>query len=64
MENQNGYICFYNSQTVEIRAKSSFAAQQEAAKILRVKENKRYLISVVLCESKEGKQVTHKTSGF
>lgn len=64
MENQNGYLCFYNSQTVEIRAKSSFTAQQEAAKILRVKPSKEYLISVILCETKDGKQVTHKTSDF
>ena len=64
MENQNGYICFFNGKSVEIRAKSSFAAQQEAARILRVKESKQYLISVLFCESKEGEQITHRTSDF
>ena len=63
LQKQNGYVCFYNSQKVEVRAKSSFAAQQEAARILRIKENKRHMISVILCE-KDGKEVTHAASDF
>ena len=59
---KKGYSCFYNGKKIEVYAKSSFAAQQEAAKIFKVKENKRYLISVVLCELGGGEQVTHIAS--
>lgn len=54
----NGYVCFYNSKRVEVYASTSYAAQQEAAKVLRVPPKKQYQITVVLAE-KDGKPVTH-----
>lgn len=46
----NGYLCFYSGKKIEVRAETSYAAQKEAARILRVKPNKEYMITVVLCE--------------
>jgi hypothetical protein len=57
----NGYKCFWNRQTVEVTASSSYAAQQAAVKLFQSKTRKRvksYDVTVVLCE-KDGKQVTH-----
>ena len=59
----NGYICFYNRQRIEVRADSSYGAQQAAAKELKVPAKKQYMISVVLAE-KNGEQVTHSTAGL
>ena len=61
-QNLNGYLCFYNGKKIEVYAKSSFTAREEAAKILKVK--KRYLISVVLCELNNGEQAAHNASDF
>ena len=46
----NGYVCLYNGRRIEVRANSSYQAQQLAAGILRVKPNKHHMISVVLVE--------------
>jgi hypothetical protein len=50
----NGYKCFYKGKTVEVYADTSYAGQQKAATILKVKKS--YEITVVLCE-KKGEQV-------
>lgn len=50
----NGYKCFYKGKTVEVYADTSYAAQQKAAAIFKVKKS--YEITVVLCE-KKGEQV-------
>jgi hypothetical protein len=52
----NSYICFYKGKQVAVTAKSSYEAQEIAAK--RLKAKKGYLVAVVLAE-KDGKQVTH-----
>ena len=52
----NGYICFYKDKKIEVIAISSYAAQQEAAKVFKAKKS--YQVTVVLAE-KDGKQVTH-----
>ena len=54
----NGYKAFYKGKSIEVYAKTPYAAQQEAAEVFKVKANKAYQIAVVLCEV-EGKQVTH-----
>lgn len=54
----NGYKCFYKGKTVEVYADTSYAAQQKAATILKVKKS--YEITVVLCE-KKGEQVVQPT---
>jgi hypothetical protein len=54
----NGYVCFYKGKRIEVRAASSYAAQNEARDMLRVPTSKQYLISVVLAE-KDGTEVTH-----
>lgn len=54
----NGYKVFYNGDSIEVFAESSYAAQQTAVEYWRVKKNKRHMISVVLCEV-DGEQITH-----
>ena len=55
----NGYICFWKNKRIEVYAETTYAAQKEAAKILKVKRS--YEITVVLAE-KGGEQVIHSTS--
>ena len=52
----NGYVCFYKTKRIEVYSDTSYHAQIEAARLLRVK--KTYEITVVLAE-KDDKQVTH-----
>lgn len=55
MNGSNGYICFYKDKRIEVRAESSYRAQQIAAKQLKAK--KEYQVTVILAE-KQGGQVT------
>jgi len=55
----NGYKAFYRGKTIEVYADTSYAAQQKAATILKVKKS--YEITVVLCE-KKGEQVVQPTA--
>jgi len=57
----NGYICFYRGKQVEVRAASSYAAQQKAAVLLNA--NRTYEVSVVLAE-KGGEPVVHSTGSL
>lgn len=52
------YIAFYQGRKIEVLASSSYAAQQEAAKILKVSDKKRYLIVVKLAD------VIHSTASL
>ena len=54
----NGYVAFYKNKRVEVYATSSYGAQLNAQKLLRVSDSQRYKITVVLAE-KDGEQVTH-----
>jgi len=45
------YLCFYNNTSIEVEASSSYAAQQAAAKLMNVKESKRYMITPVLADA-------------
>lgn len=54
----NGYICFFKGRKVEVRANTSFEAQQAAVVALKLKPKQRVDITVVLAE-KDGQQVTH-----
>ncbi|PHS22201.1 MAG: hypothetical protein COA84_13580 [Robiginitomaculum sp.] len=55
----NGYKCFYECKSVDVKAKTSYAAQNAAVKLFQ-KENRKtvkgWLVSVNLCEV-DGKQV-------
>lgn len=44
------YIAFYNNKKIEVHATSSYIAQQEAAKQLKVPEKKRYQVKVMLAD--------------
>ena len=57
----NGYKAFYNGKTIEVYAASSYAAQCKAAEVLKVKSNKQYKITVVLCEDADGSDVLQST---
>lgn len=54
----NAYTCFYERQTCTVYAASTYAAQQLAAKTMRVPERRRYLITVMLAATPQG-PVTH-----
>jgi hypothetical protein len=45
---QNGYVCFYRGNRCEVRAATSYAAQREAAKVLKAR--KVYEVAVILAE--------------
>jgi len=44
------YVCLYRNQKLLIEAETTYAAQQEAARRLRVKEKQRYQITVYLAD--------------
>ena len=46
----NGYICYYKSKRIEVYADTSYAAQKEAARILKVPAGKEYKVSVYLAQ--------------
>lgn len=46
----NGYIAMYNGKKIEVYAETSYAAQQKAVAIFKVRRNREYLVSVYLCE--------------
>lgn len=52
----NGYLAFYRGKQIEVRAASSYEAQQKAAAEFKAK--KAYEVSVVLAE-KAGEPVAH-----
>ena len=57
----NGYVCFYNSKRIEVRAPNLWEAKQEAETQFQILERKRkvrsHMISVVLCERSDGSEV-------
>ena len=52
----NGYIAFYKGKQLEVKANSSYEAQQKAAQMFRARKS--YEVTVILAE-KNGQQVTH-----
>ena len=50
------YVCFYDRRIVEVSARSSYDAQCAAAEELKVKSNRRHMITVMLAD------VTHDTA--
>lgn len=55
----NGYKAFYRGRTIEVYAKTSYEAQQLAAKQFGARKS--YEVTIIICE-KNGEQVTHSTS--
>lgn len=41
------YVAFYMGKKVKVEAETSYEAQQQAAKLLNIKESKRYMITVI-----------------
>lgn len=60
----NGYLCFYDGKKVEVWATTSYAAQQQAARLLKVPKKKIYLVTPVLCERADGSVVAHSPAEF
>ena len=52
----NGYVAFYRGKRMEVEAKTSYEAQQTAAKAFKAKKS--YEVSVVLAET-GGQPVVH-----
>ena len=57
----NGFKAFYKGKSIEVYADTALKARDKAAEVFKVKDNKAYQISVVLCE-KGGQEVTHSTT--
>jgi hypothetical protein len=57
----NKYKAFYKGKSIEVKANSSYEAQQLAAKQFKAKKS--YDVTVVLCE-KAGEQITHSTASI
>ena len=57
----NGYVCFYKGKRIELRAATSYEAQQKAAAEFKAK--KPHEVTVVLAEI-DGVPVTHSTGGL
>jgi len=55
----NGYKCFFRTETMEVYADTTRAAQLKAAKLWRVKPSKVYQVTAMLCEKADGEQVVH-----
>lgn len=58
MSPMNGYVCFYNSKRIEVRAASLYAAKLAALEQFKPPKSKAHMVSVVLAE-KESTPVTH-----
>jgi len=58
----NTYLCLYRGQKITVQASTSYAAQQEAARLLKARKS--YDVSVHLVERADGTTVEHSTSGF
>ena len=59
----NGYKAFYKVKSIEVHADTVLKARDKAAEVFKLKTNKAYQVSVVLCE-KNGQQVIHSTVDF
>lgn len=57
----NSYKAFFKGKTTEVKANTSYEAQQLAAKFFKAKKS--YDVTVVLVE-KAGESVTHSTSSI
>lgn len=55
----NTYKAFYNDKTLEVQAETSLAAQRTAAAQFKLRENRQYLVTVVLT-AKDDTPVVHK----
>ena len=54
----NVYIAFFNGKKIEVRAASSYAAQQAAVAQFKPRKSQAHLVHVVLAE-RDGAQVVH-----
>jgi hypothetical protein len=57
----NGYKAFYKGKSIEVKANTSYEAQQLASKQFKAKKS--YDVTIVLCE-KGDDQVVHSTTSF
>lgn len=53
----NGYVCFYRGKRIEVRAPTSYEAQQIAARLLKAR--KAHEVTVTLAERADGSTVVH-----
>lgn len=60
LNEQSGYIAFFNSKRMEIYASSALEARIKAVAAFKPSKGKRHMVHVHLAE-KDGKQVTHST---
>lgn len=57
----NGYVCFYRGSRIEVRAATSYEAQQKAVAIFKAR--RAYDVTIVLADV-GGMPVTHSTGGL
>ena len=56
----NGYIALYKGRKLEVRADSSYQAQQKATAEFKAKKS--YEVTVMLAEDSSGNAVSHSTT--
>lgn len=54
----NGYKAFFNGKSIDVRANTSYEAQQKAVAIFKPAKSKSHMVHVALCELADG-QVIH-----
>ncbi len=54
-----GYVAFFNRARTEVRASSLYAAKQKAIEFFKPRKSQAHMVSVVLAETPDGKEVTH-----
>lgn len=52
----NGYVCIYRGKRLEVRAATSYQAQEAAAKLFKARKSWEVLVVLAECE---GEQVVH-----
>ena len=62
---KNGYVCFAPyGKRCEVRADTSYNAQQKAARAMGVKPGKEWRVTVHLAEREDGSPVIHSTASL
>jgi hypothetical protein len=58
----NTYLCMYRGSQITVQASTSYAAQKEAARLLKARKS--YDVSVHLVARADGSPVEHSTASF
>ena len=60
----NTYIAFFMGRQIEVKAATSYAAQQEAVKQFKPSKSKAHMVHVHIAERADGSTVVHSTASL